>query len=342
MENERMEEPRTTLRFRGPIWTLMLLAPVIGEVLIGSTRLSVLFVLIPEVLVWGVGALLCRELARRWQAGWVSLATLGVALAVGEEFVIQQTSIAPLPFPGVNAAYGRWGGVNWVYFLFMLGYEAVWVVLTPVSVTEFLFPKKRAGAPWLRVRGAIACGIGFLLGSRAAWYGWTQVARSRLGAPSYHPPMALLGAGLAAIAGLVGLAWLTRRMGKEKTDRRIVPAWAVGAMAAVASTAWLELLGQNFQTHPPLSAAQAVGCEIALVLVMLVLFAVWVGSAQWNAMHEWAMCFGAVLATAVVSSTSRAGYSTADFVFKNVVDVLALIGLAWLGIRVWKRRQIAS
>ncbi|WP_157439827.1 hypothetical protein [Terracidiphilus gabretensis] len=341
MENERMEAQRTTLRFRGPIWTLMLLAPVIGEVLIGSTRLSILFVLIPEVLVWGGGALLCRELARLWQAGWVSLAVLGVALAVAEEFVIQQTSIAPLPFPGVNAAYGRWGGVNWVYFLFMLGYEAVWVVLTPVSVTEFLFPK-RAGVPWLRVRGAIACGVGLLLGSRAAWYGWTQVARPRLGAPSYHPPMALLEAGIAAIAVLIGLAWLTRGMGKEKTDRRIAPAWAVGGMAAIASAAWLELLGQNFQAHPPLSAAQAVGSEIALAVVTFALFAVWAGSTRWSVRHAWAACLGAILAIAAVSSTSRAGYSTADFVFKNVVDVLALIGLAWLGARVWKRQKNAS
>jgi hypothetical protein len=271
----------------------------------------------------------------------VSLAVLGLALAVAEEFVIQQTSIAPLPFPGVNAAYGRWGGVNWVYFLFMLGYEAVWVVLTPVSVTEFLFPK-RAGAPWLRMRGAIACGIGFLLGSRAAWYGWTQVARQRLGAAPYHPPAVLLGAGLAMIAGLIGLAWLVRGMGSRAVERKIVPPWAVGAMAAVASAAWFELLGQNFQAHPPLSAAQAVGCEIALAAVMFALCAVWVGSTRWSVRHAWAACFGAVLATAVVSSSSRAGFSTADFVFKNVVDAVALIGLAWLGAHVWKRRQDAG
>ena len=56
-------------RFRGPIWTLILLAPFIAEVLSGSTRLYVLFVYVPEVMVWGVGALFCRELARRWRAG---------------------------------------------------------------------------------------------------------------------------------------------------------------------------------------------------------------------------------------------------------------------------------
>ena len=107
MENEfpsaktKLQSPLAK-RYRGPIWTLLILAPVIGEVLSGSTRLSVLFVLIPEIMVWGGGALLCRELVRRWRAGATSLLLLGLALSIAEEFIIQQTSIAPLPFPGVE------------------------------------------------------------------------------------------------------------------------------------------------------------------------------------------------------------------------------------------------
>ena len=90
--------------------------------------------------MWGCGALLCRELVRRWQAGGTSLLLLGLALSIAEEFVIQQTSLAPLPFPGANVSYGRAWGVNWLYFLFMLGYESVWVVLVPVEITELIFP----------------------------------------------------------------------------------------------------------------------------------------------------------------------------------------------------------
>src|ERR1700729_2932217 len=97
--------PLQTQRYAGPIWTLLLLAPFLAEVLSGSTRLSYIFVYIPEVMVWGGGALLCRELARRWRAGGTSLLLLGLALSVAEEFIIQQTSLAPLPFPGSNAGY---------------------------------------------------------------------------------------------------------------------------------------------------------------------------------------------------------------------------------------------
>jgi hypothetical protein len=84
------------VRFAAPIWTLLLLSPFIAEVLSGATRTSVLFVYVPEIMVWGVGALFCRELARRWQAGGVSLLLLGLALSIAEEFIIQQTSLAPM------------------------------------------------------------------------------------------------------------------------------------------------------------------------------------------------------------------------------------------------------
>jgi hypothetical protein len=69
-------------RFAASIWTLILLSPFIAEVLSGSTRTSILFVYIPEVMVWGVGAVLYRELVRRWRAGGTSLLLLGSSSTV--------------------------------------------------------------------------------------------------------------------------------------------------------------------------------------------------------------------------------------------------------------------
>src|ERR1700755_3207753 len=81
-----------------PAGTLIVLAPVIAEVLSGATRLSYIFVIVPEMMVWGCGALLIREAVVRWRGGWPSLLSLGLALSVAEEFIIQQTSLAPLPW----------------------------------------------------------------------------------------------------------------------------------------------------------------------------------------------------------------------------------------------------
>src|SRR6516164_5900614 len=84
-------EPSSRWQRIGPILSLLLLAPMISEVLYGATRLSVIFVLIPEILTWGCGALIIRECVRRWNKGWPSMLLLGVALAFAEEWIIQQT-----------------------------------------------------------------------------------------------------------------------------------------------------------------------------------------------------------------------------------------------------------
>src|SRR5580698_3440049 len=139
-------------RHLAPAFTLIFLAPFIAEVLSGATRVSFLFAFVPELMMWGCGALLIREVVRRWGGGWTSILLLGLALAVFEECIVQQTSLAPLPWLAISADYGRRLGVNWIYFLFMLGYERVWVVVVPIQVTELIFPEWRAER-WLRTGG---------------------------------------------------------------------------------------------------------------------------------------------------------------------------------------------
>jgi hypothetical protein len=106
------EKEQSAPRGLAPALTLMILAPVIAEVLSGATKLSYIFALVPEILVWGCGGLLIRELVRRWGGGWTSVFLLGLGLAIAEEFLIQQASIAPLPWLGNTPAYGRVWGVN--------------------------------------------------------------------------------------------------------------------------------------------------------------------------------------------------------------------------------------
>jgi hypothetical protein len=78
---------------------------MVAEVLSGATRLSYIFVLVPEILVWGGGALIIRELVRRWGGGWFSMLLMGLCLSIAEETIIQQTSLAPLPWLGNHPVY---------------------------------------------------------------------------------------------------------------------------------------------------------------------------------------------------------------------------------------------
>jgi hypothetical protein len=328
-------------RFRGPIWTLIVLAPVIAEVLSGSTRTSILFVLIPEMMVWGVGALLCRELARRWRAGGTSLLLLGLALSIAEEFLIQQTSIAPLPFPGAYADYGRMWGINLVYFLFMLGFESVWVVVVPVQVTELIFPARRE-LPWLRLRGWIVSGVVFLFGSFIAWFGWVQQARPRLGAAPYHPPLTYLAGGLLAILALIALAYLLRDTGHPVAEGRAAPAWLGGIIAFVMGAAWFELIGQIFIQNPWTTPEKAIAAGLAWALAALVLFTGWSGRRAWNDTHRFCACLGAMLACQAMPYFTIASWPKIDVVGKAIFDAAVLAGLFWLGARVFSREKTGA
>jgi hypothetical protein len=328
-------------RFAGPIWTLVFLAPVIAEVLSGSTRTSILFVLIPEMMVWGVGALLCRELVRRWNAGGTSLLLLGLALSVAEEFLIQQTSIAPLPFPGAHGDYGRMGGINLVYFLFMLGFESVWVVVVPVHVTELIFSSRR-GLPWLRLPGWIVSCVVFLIGSRIAWYGWVQQARPRLGAAPYHPPVAYLAGGVAAIVALIALAYLLRNAGRPVGEGRTAPAWLGGVTAFVLGAGWFSLIGQVFVPHAWGTANQALMAGCAWALLAFVLFTVWTSRRVWGDVHCFAACWGATLACQAVPYFTIASWPKIDILGKAIFDAAALIVFGLLGMKVYRRQNVAT
>lgn len=328
------------VRFRGPIWTLLLLAPFIAEVLSGATRTSVLFVYVPEVMVWGVGALLARELARRWRAGGVSLLCLGLALSVVEEVIVQQTSVAPLPFAGSHAEYGRIWGLNLVYFLFMLGFESVWVVVVPVQITELFFPDRRE-LPWLRKPGLIVSCFVFLIGCRAAWYAWIKRARPMMHAAPYSIPTGYLVAGFLAIAVLIALAYALRNVGRpQPADARgTAPAWLAFLVAFVMGAAWFELVGQNFVPKPVQPFWIVFYAGLAWAIVAFILFVWWSSRPAWNDVHRFAAAFAATLACQAMPYATMATWPRVDQIGKACFDAAALVGFFLLGRRVLRRSR---
>src|SRR5689334_20748359 len=147
----------SVFRRMAPAVTLALLAPLLAEILPGATRFSAIFVFPIEVCVWGIGAVLIREIVRRKGLGWPSLLLLALVLAIAEECLIQQTSLAPLVIQLKGQVYARAYGVNYVYLLWALIYEAVYVVLLPVLLAELLFPERRSEG-WMS-RGGIAVSL---------------------------------------------------------------------------------------------------------------------------------------------------------------------------------------
>jgi hypothetical protein len=321
-------------RIRGfaPSLTLVFLSPFIAEVLSGATKVSVLFALIPEMLCWGCGALLIREAVRRWRGAWPSTLMLGLGLSIAEEFLIQQTSLAPLPFPHIHAAYARLWGVNWLYFLFMLGFESVWVVLVPIGVTELFFPVRR-GRLWLRTRGMIVTAILFLLGCRIAWYAWIKRVRPIVfHLPAYHPAGITLLAGLAAIVLLGVEAYLIRGAGQALAGHSTPPVWIVGAVVLVLGFPWYGLMVPNFSptAHPQVSFWMIVAAGVVWGAIAYALFRRWTASGVWTPLHTWAAAFAAAVVCMVSGFSGSSAWSRLDFYGKIGLNVLGVGGFLML------------
>lgn len=327
-----------------PSVTLAIISPLIAEVLSGATKVSVLFALVPEILVWGCGALVIREVVRRWRGGWTSMLLLGLGLSVAEEFVIQQTSLAPLPFPGALAGYGRAWGVNWIYFLYMLGYESIWVVLLPVQITELLFGN-RCHAPWLRIRGLFIAALLFLIGSRIAWYAWIKRVRPMVfHLPPYHPGARPIASGVLAIALLAILAYFVRHVGggKPRSAPGAPPAWLVVVLGFVLGCPWYALMSFVFA---PKASHVAWGVVVAGGIAWAVLVYLLLGrltrAAGWSDVHRWALTFGATLLCMAGGFAGSGTWKPIDFYGKAVLNLLAVVAFFLLLSRL-RRCQLAG
>lgn len=341
MQPDLPTQPAPPPRVRGfaPSLTLVFLSPFIAEVLSGATKVSILFALIPEMLCWGCGALLIREVVRRWRGAWPSMLMLGLGLSIAEEFLIQQTSLAPLPFPGVNASFARLWGVNWLYFLFMLGFESVWVVLVPISITELLFPVRRTQL-WLRRRGMIVTTVLFLLGCRIAWYAWIKRARPIVfHLPPYHPAWTTLLAGLAAIILLAVEAYLIRGAGQAVAGRNAPPAWVAGLAVLLLGFPWYGLMTPNFSpsTHLHASFWVLVAAGVAWGGIAYALFRRWTASPGWSPLHTWAVAFAATLVCMIAGFSGSSLWLRLDFYGKIVLNVFAAAGFLLLLARIRSR-----
>ncbi|HLJ77474.1 MAG TPA: hypothetical protein VKT75_08675 [Acidobacteriaceae bacterium] len=324
------------------VWTLLLLAPFVAEVLSGATRLSFIFVFIPEVMVWGTGALLAREIVRRWRAGWPSLLMLGLALSVWEEFLCQQTSLAPLPWAGASVTYARLWGVNWLYFLFMLAYESIWVVMVPVQLTELFFPARRE-LPWLRTRGIVIASGVFAWGSFMAWFAWVQRARPKLlHVPAYNPPAITLLVGVLAIAVLIVEAWLIGRREIRVQTRSAPSPLAVGIIALLFGLPWYGIMALVFSPgpHPPFWIPMIAGVLWAgFAYAVFRRFTSWSG---WTDAHRCAACFAATIVCMAGGFLGSGSWLRIDLIGKCVFNAIAVLGFALLMRSIRARERSAS
>jgi len=151
-----------------PVISLWILAPLVAEYLLGSLPVSLIAILPLMAAMYGSGALLIREAARRSGGGWVTIALLGIAYGFIEEGFVTQSLFNPnylhlrlLDF-GFIPVLGT--GLPWLVFVVTI--HAVWSIAVPIGFTESLFPARRDRS-WLGPVGIGFFALLFLAGSAA-------------------------------------------------------------------------------------------------------------------------------------------------------------------------------
>jgi hypothetical protein len=328
-----------------PIATVIFLAPVLTELLMGSLQLTKLWLLAPEMAVYGVAALLIREAVRRQHRGWGMILLLGMAYALAEECLILQTSLTPQFFTAGASSFGWAFGVQWIYLVAMLGYESVYAIVLPIALTELLFPDQRA-VPWLSRRGIGIAVVVFIVSSVGVWWLWSHGGLPRYGSRTYHIP--LLNVGLALLVfGIVVSATLGLRLPThsiQQARRRAWSPWLLGPIAFTFGLFWWILVAFAYlpaSEAPSASPLILIGIGLAWAGVALLVVRYLSTAQGWQDRHQLALIFGAVLASMVGGVLVILTDSPLDKLGKLVFDVIAIILLALQAWRLRKQRPAA-
>jgi hypothetical protein len=322
----------------GPVAALLLLAPIIAEVLFGVTRVTTLFVLLPQIGAWGCGALLIRELARRRGLGWLAILLLGIAFAIAEECIVQQTSLAPLVGVDPNHVYSRALGVNWVYLLWALIYESVWAVVIPIQCTELIFPACRH-EPWLGTRGLLIAGASFGLALLVAWYSWTQLMVPKLFPESAYsvPPLSMAIAAAAIVLIIIIALRMRPKIRIENTTHAdLARPWQVGVATFVLGLPWFALVYLAYGGLPSFPFLIPAAAGLAWATAAFGLINYWASSLAWDDARRLTACGGAVAASMLAGSfiVKASGAPMVDIVGNWIFDATAIVLFVLLARRI--------
>lgn len=220
---EDLSESRVGARRLLPVITLLLMAPVFGEVL--STATAPLDLLLPWNLalmvgMYGCGALVCRATARRFGFGWPGLLVLGAAYGVYEEGLVDRFWYDPSYWSETGVGdYSVVWHINILTATHLTAFHTAVSIVASIVVVEHLFPDRRHD-PWIGTPGTALCGI---VMSGVLFVYWEEF---------FLPPLPVLGAVAVLAGGLVVVAFALPR-------RKASPAQTSGASKRLGLVAFV-------------------------------------------------------------------------------------------------------
>ena len=325
------------MRRYAPVFVLAVLATFIGEVLFGATPISRLGGLVIVTPLYGGGAVLIRELARRRSLGWGRIALMAAAYGIVEEGLALQSMFNPNLF-NAGLVGGTILGVNLVWVEWTVGYHIVLSISIPILLTELLFPARRA-APWLGRTGMIVAGVLFTISALALAAIFRFVV-----APDFRAsPLLLIGAALIAI-GLVALAlrWPAPQAALTNSERNAPSPWLVGLATFVAAAAWFVLLDLPHPLRAGALVLVPMLAELVMASVVAILLQRWSALHGWSDLHRLALASGALLVSMLVGFFGVTADNPFDQIGQGIASVVTIVLLAIFAWRLQQRGYIAA
>ena len=320
-------------RNRRAALVLVVLAPVVAELSLGTVPLREGWIYLFFVPIYGGGALFLREIFRRTRGGYLNLLLLGVAYGLVEEGLALQSLTSTHLYDAARWA-PRLFGFNTAYAELNLVYHAVFSVAVPVILTELLFPG-HGPRPYLRRGGLITTGVVALLGAALL-----RVIVPPSQDPGYTMPAS---AALVIAAAAVTTVVLALRVRFRPARPLTAPGpGRLGVLTALAAFAFLALIWPFAGATQPLFthgnwALLPMAAAAGVVLTAGWLLRRW--SVAWTPLHLFAACLGALVGHTAFGLIGNAD-TTPDRVFLLVVAVLtALTPVGWrpgAGRRAWR------
>lgn len=263
---------------------LFFTAPLVAVFFLGNLSRSALPGLLALAPMYGAGALLIRELMRRYGRGWTGIFLLGAACALFEEGFITQSLFNPASLsPQLHLFDRTWIPVLHISLrrtLFVFNLHTFWGIAVSVALVEAIMPA-HARAPWLSRTGDCLAGLGFAGGCVLA--GLFTMHHT----PFVASPLQFLVAGLGCLA-LTALAF---RLAPARTKRAVGPApipWFTGAVAFLLGAAVLMMSHDH--------SWEAAALIIAVDTVFFIIVSSLSRRGQWTALHTLSLAAGGVFA----------------------------------------------
>lgn len=304
-----------------PAAGLFLLAPWVGEYLHGNMSISALPWLALTAPLYGGGALVIREVARRAGRGWPTMILLGLAYGVIEEGLVTHSLFNPSYFgysllsPAHVPALGM--GAWWT--LFVLTLHTLWSTSAAIALAESMVPE-RATERWLGNTGLAVAAVLFAVGCVLNWWGTYDLEQ-------FVPSPVQLAATTLVVVLLVAAALRVSEPRQAPTGRAAPPPWWPGVLVFAATSVFMVL--------SYLPGWPAAGVYVTLYAAAGILVWRWACRPGWGPRHRLALAAGALVTYAWYAFPSSPLIGTRGEVdlIGNVVFAAALAAILALAVR---------